>query len=106
MAFIKLADIKEKEIVPGFRGKMVHSGNMTVVFWNVSAGSLLPEHSHPNEQITAVIKGTFEMTVNDERRILKPGDVVTIPENAKHKGKSISDAQLIDAFYPVREDYK
>jgi quercetin dioxygenase-like cupin family protein len=106
MAFINLSDVKEREIVPGFRAKMVHSQNMTFAFWNVKAGSPLPEHSHPHEQITTVISGSFELTADGETKIMEPGSVVVIPANVKHKGKSITDSRLIDAFYPVREEYR
>lgn len=106
MAFINLSNVKEKEIVPGFRARMVHSQNMTFVFWQVKAGSPLPEHSHPHEQITTVIKGSFEMNVAGETRIMEPGSVVVIPANVKHQGKSITDTELIDVFYPVREEYR
>ncbi|MCX5853696.1 MAG: cupin domain-containing protein [Deltaproteobacteria bacterium] len=106
MSFINLTDVKEKEIIPGFRGRMLHSEHMTFVLWNITSGSSLPEHSHFHEQITTVIKGTFEMTVDGETQIIAPGSVVIIPPNVKHKGKSITDTQLIDAFYPVRDDYR
>lgn len=106
MSFINLDNIKEKEIVPGFLGKMVHSDHMTFVFWKIKAGASLPEHSHPNEQITAVIKGTFELTVDADTRVMKPGDVAIIPANINHKGRSITNSNLIDAFYPSREDYR
>ena len=106
MSFINVANIEEREIVPGFLGKMVHSDNMTFVFWQIKIGSSLPEHSHPNEQITTVIKGTFELTVDADTRIMESGDVAIIPANVKHKGKSITNSNLIDAFYPVREDYR
>ena len=106
MPFINLADIKEREMAPGFRAKMLHSENMTVVFWNVKAGSSLPHHSHPNEQITTVIRGTFQFTIDGETQIIEPGFTVIIPPNAKHQGKSITDCQLIDVFYPMREDYR
>jgi hypothetical protein len=49
MPFINLADIKEREMVPGFRARMIRSENMTVVFWDVKAGSSLPNHSHTND---------------------------------------------------------
>lgn len=106
MSFINLSNIKEKEIVPGFLGKMVHSDHMTFVFWKIKAGASLPEHSHRNEQITTVISGVFELTVEADTRIMKPGDVAIIPAHVKHKGKSITNSDLIDAFYPAREDYR
>jgi quercetin dioxygenase-like cupin family protein len=106
MSFIHLSDIKQKEIVPGFKAKMVHSDHMTLAFWNIEAGATLPEHSHPNEQITTVIKGKFEMTVAGETRIMERGAVFVIPSDAGHSGKAMIDSELIDVFYPVREDYR
>ncbi len=106
MPFINLAEIKEREMVNGFRAKMIHSQNMTVVFWDVKAGSSLPNHSHTNEQITTVTKGTFQFTIEDETKIIEPGFTVIIPSNAKHQGNAITDCRLIDVFCPVREDYR
>ena len=106
MPFINLADIKDREMVPGFRAKMLHSENMTVVYWDVKADSSLPLHSHPNEQITTVTRGTFQFTIDGETQIIEPGFAVIIPPNAKHQGRSLTNCQLIDVFYPVREDYR
>jgi quercetin dioxygenase-like cupin family protein len=40
------------------------------------------------------------------KKMIEPGFIIVIPSNAKHQGKSITDCQLIDLFYPVREDYR
>jgi quercetin dioxygenase-like cupin family protein len=94
-----------KEIVPGFFGKFIHSENITTAFWEVKQNSLLPEHNHIFEQITQVIEGEFEMVIDSETYILKPGDVAVIPANIFHSGKALTDCKLIDTFYPVRKEY-
>lgn len=106
MSFIDLDKINKKEIVPGFEGKFIHTNNMTVVYWNIQAGSQLPEHSHHNEQITTIIEGEFVLTSEGETRNVKPGDVAVFPSNVKHSGKALTDCYIMDVFYPVREDYK
>lgn len=106
MSFIDLDKINKKEIVPGFEGKFIHTDNMTVVYWNIKAGSQLPEHSHHNEQITTIIEGEFVLTSDTETRNVKPGDVAIFPSNVKHSGKALTDCYIMDVFYPVREDYK
>ncbi|MHA1967040.1 MAG: cupin domain-containing protein [Candidatus Hodarchaeales archaeon] len=106
MSFINLKDVYEKEVVPGFKGKFVHSVNVTVAYWSITKGSLLPEHDHPHEQVTNVIKGELELSIGEGIKILKAGEVAVIPSNAKHHGKAISDCYVIDVFNPVREDYK
>jgi len=52
MPFISLTDIELQEnLIPGFNVRFVHSENMTFAFWDIKAGSLLPEHAHPHEQV-------------------------------------------------------
>ena len=63
-------------------------------------------HSHPHEQVSNVISGTFELTVDGVPYRLEPGTAVVIPPHAVHSGRSITDSALIDVFYPVREDYR
>ncbi len=106
MPFIYLPDIKEKEMIPGFHARMHHGEHMTVSFWNVDKGAALPAHRHPHEQITAIIRGTFEMTVEGEKKIIEPGHVVVIPPNATHSAAALTDCHIMDVFSPVREDYR
>ncbi len=106
MSFINLKDVYEKEVVPGFEGKFIHSNNITVAYWSITKGSILPEHDHPHEQIANVIEGELELSIEGEIKLLKSGEVAIIPSNAKHYGKAISDCYVIDIFNPVREDYK
>lgn len=106
MTFLALKDIEEKEIVPGYRAKFVHSDNMTLGFWDVDQGASLPEHSHPHEQIANVLEGRFELTVDGEPRVLEPGMVAVIPGGVPHSGKALTPCRLMDAFHPTREDYK
>jgi quercetin dioxygenase-like cupin family protein len=35
-----------------------------------------------------------------------PGDVLVIPPNVPHSGKALTDVSVMDAFAPVREDYR
>lgn len=106
MTFIDLKDIAEREIVPGYRARFVHSKNMTLAYWDVDPGAALPEHSHPHEQIANVLEGQFELTVNGESRILEPGMAAVIPSDVPHSGKAITPCRLLDAFQPSRDDYR
>tara|TARA_R110000868_G_scaffold44318_2_gene148152 strand:+ start:851 stop:1162 length:312 start_codon:yes stop_codon:yes gene_type:complete len=101
-----IADIEQKEIFKGFKGRFVHMESFTLGFWDIEAGSEVPMHSHIHEQTTEVIEGEFEMTCGDITKIYKPGMLVTIPSNVLHGGKAITACKLTDVFCPVREDYK
>ncbi len=106
MEHIQLKNIKAKEILPGYKGKFVHSEHMTIVHWDIKANSPMPEHSHVHEQVVNVMQGKFELTVQGKPLVLEPGSVVVIPSNIKHSGNALTDCSIIDVFYPVREEYK
>ena len=106
MVFQDLKDIAEREIVPGYRARFIHSDHMTLAFWDVDPGATLPEHSHPHEQIANVLEGQFELTVAGESKILEPGMVAVIPSDVPHSGKAITACRLLDAFQPSRDDYR
>jgi quercetin dioxygenase-like cupin family protein len=106
MTFKDLSRIKSREIVPGFHAKFIHSKNVTIAYWDVEEGAILPEHSHPHEQVANLIEGIFEMTVGDETKIINQGEVTIIPSNMIHKGKAVTKCRIIDIFHPIREDYK
>jgi len=106
MTFFALKDIQPKEIIPGFRGRFVHTECMTIAHWEIDAGSELPTHSHPQEMVVNFLVGQFELTVDGETRALVPGDVVVIPGNVSHSGRSLTDCRIIDVFHPPRDDYR
>ena len=106
MTFIDLKELTFKEPVPGYKAVFVHSENMTVAFWEVEEGAIMPEHAHPHEQVASVLEGQFELTVAGEPKVLDRCTVAIIPSNTLHSGKAITRCRLIDSFHPVREDYR
>jgi quercetin dioxygenase-like cupin family protein len=105
MIFKDLNEFEAKEIIRGFKAKFVHSDNVTVQYMEIKSGSRAPEHSHPNEQISSLISGEFELTVDGQTKTMKPGMVAVIPPNVKHSGVCKKDSKMIDIFYPTREDF-
>jgi quercetin dioxygenase-like cupin family protein len=106
MPFLDLLDVETRVLIPGFHVKFVHSSTMTFAHWDIEPGSVLPEHSHPHEQVCNVIEGEFELTIDGESRVLKSGGVGVIPSNAVHSGKAVTRCHVIDVFHPIREDYR
>jgi quercetin dioxygenase-like cupin family protein len=104
--FIDLSDLEEKEKLPGYKVKIIHSDNMTLAFWKIKAGAELSAHAHLHEQVTIVTKGSFELTVDGTPHVIKPDNVFIIPPNTPHSARAITDSEVTDAFYPVREDFK
>lgn len=107
MIFEKLlSDIEPKEIVKGFKARFVHTDTLTVSFWEVEAGAELPLHHHINEQVSHILEGEFEMTIDGETKVYSTGSIMVIPSNIEHSGKAITPCRILDIFNPAREDYK
>ena len=104
MGIIKVDKIEQKKFSKGIYSKIVHSENMTIIYWDIKAESVLTEHSHPNEQITQLTSGKFELTVENNKHRLYKNEIIIIPENIKHSGKALTDCTITDIFYPVRKD--
>ena len=97
--------LPQQQMLPGMRGRFLHSDTMTFAFWEIDAGFVLPEHSHKHEQVAHMIEGTFTLTVEGESKLLEAGAMTVIPGNAAHSGKAITDCRILDIFYPRREEY-
>ena len=104
--FLKIKDIPTQEVLPGFTARFVHSEKFTTAFWDIQAGSELPEHSHFHEQTSQVVEGELEFTLDGKTQVLKPGDFVVIPSNVPHSGKALTFCKVVDVFCPVREEYR
>lgn len=102
---LDLSNITPKEIIPGYHGKLVHTENMTLVFWDVEKDAIVPEHHHVHEQIMHVIEGEFEFTLDGETEIYRSGAIVPIASNLPHSGKALTPCKLLDVFSPRREEY-
>jgi quercetin dioxygenase-like cupin family protein len=69
--------------------------------------ALIPHHRHVHEQITYVLEGEMEFTVEGETKLLKAGDGVIILSNQEHSARVLDKpAKALDAWYPIREDYR
>lgn len=106
MSAINLNNILSKEIAEGYFAKLIHTDKMTFSFVEAKAGKVLKEHSHPHEQVSIMLEGKFQLTLNGEVIVFTKDEVIIIPSNAKHSGLAITNCKLLDVFYPVREEYK
>lgn len=103
---ISLDDVTEREVVPGFFGRFVHSDSMTFAYWRIQAGSSLPPHDHVHEQVVNMLEGAFELELDGEPHRLEAGDLLRIPSGVPHGGRALTDCRILDVFQPVREDYR
>jgi quercetin dioxygenase-like cupin family protein len=65
--------------------------HMELGFYRYPAGTRKPPHTHPEEQIVAVIKGKLAYRIGNESRILGPGEAAHIPANVDHENWSLDE---------------
>lgn len=81
---------------------------MSVQHFHVEPGATVPRHSHPEEQVGYVVKGTFTFTVGgedeDDEYVVGPGDSYCIPAGEAHEARNESEEPVtgIDVFSPPR----
>ncbi|MEA3337404.1 MAG: cupin domain-containing protein [Chloroflexota bacterium] len=105
MPFTHLDSVEPEEIIAGFHGKLIHTDNLTISFWQIEAGATLPGHNHQHEQVTAVLEGRLQFVLDGEERVLEPGAVAVIPGGVFHSAQALTDCRVVDVFQPARSDY-
>jgi len=68
-------------------------------------GCIVPEHSHPNEQITFVAEGALKFWIDGKEIVVNSGETLTIPPNMPHKAEALEDTVDFDVFNPPRADW-
>jgi quercetin dioxygenase-like cupin family protein len=104
MLAIDTNELEAVEVRPGWKGRLFNSATMTFGYWDVSTGSSVHEHSHPNEEVWHIVEGEFEITVDGETREVGPGVVVVVPAGARHGVKALSDGRAIVVDHPIRPE--
>jgi quercetin dioxygenase-like cupin family protein len=84
---------------------MSYNEDLMLVKVAFEKGGIGATHKHSHLQISYVASGVFEITVGDEMKTLKEGDVYLIPSDLFHGAVCLEDGILIDVFNPMREDF-
>jgi quercetin dioxygenase-like cupin family protein len=76
-----------------------------MAFFHPEPGAKIPEHSHPHEQMGTVLKGSTDLVIDKDKRVVKVGDVYHISPYIVHSGKGLaSPADVLEVFFPPRAD--
>ena len=98
-AFFKWAEMKSDFITPMYstgQGPVVSGERIEVAYMFYPAGGGGKPHSHPNEQIQVTLKGKSRSHIGDEEKVRGPGEVVFMPPNTVHSGKTLEDMTVVN----------
>lgn len=68
-------------------------------------GCIVPEHSHPNEQLTYILEGALKFWIDGREIVVNAGETLCIPSNMPHKAEAVEDTVDLDVFSPPRQDW-
>jgi len=66
------SDVTIEHVFPGITRQTVQAANQTLIRYVYSPDSVFPEHHHPEEQVTCVLSGQIEFTVEGKPSSLDP----------------------------------
>jgi quercetin dioxygenase-like cupin family protein len=105
--FVPPQEARQIEMRPGIhRRTMGITDEAMLCEFFILRGSQVPPHSHMNDQVGYVVRGTIEMTIGDQVRVLSAGDSYAIPSGIVHSALALEDTLAIDVFSPPRDDYR
>lgn len=106
LPFVFCDSIEFIEVEPGIKRKILAYGDdMMQVEVHFDQGSVGAMHSHKHTQLTYVLSGVFEFTINGETKIVKKGDTLYKESNVMHGCVCLESGALLDTFNPYRQDF-
>jgi quercetin dioxygenase-like cupin family protein len=97
----RVTDAIDRRVITGDRMMLAH------VY--LKKGSIVPRHSHHNEQLTYILEGALRFTIgadgSEEIITVRAGEVLVIPGNVLHQAEALEDTLDVDVFSPPRQDW-
>lgn len=87
------------------RRVLAYTDGLMCVENTFETGAVGALHHHPHTQITYVVSGAFEFTVEGETRTVRAGDTILKEDGVEHGCVCTEAGILLDLFTPMREDF-
>ncbi|MGI9249809.1 MAG: cupin domain-containing protein [Pseudohongiellaceae bacterium] len=82
-----------------FAANKLTAANCDVLFASYPAGSEVPPHTHPTENVGVITKGLLSLTMDGETRDYGPGDWYHIPTEREHSARFSKDTGTIEFWF-------
>ncbi len=94
-ADIPIANVNELLSIQLVRSEQVILGQE-----RLKAGSISPQHNHPEEELVVVISGRLRVMTSDGDVVMEPGDVYVAEAYAEHQVEALEDSFTVVVFGP------
>ena len=101
-------DIPLERVTDEIDRKIINGNRMMLTQVFLKKGSVVPMHSHDNEQLTYILEGALKFWIAEEDSepiVVSVGEVLVIPSNVPHKAEALADTLDVDVFSPPRQDW-
>jgi quercetin dioxygenase-like cupin family protein len=102
---IPWSSVAIEDLNPLLGRQLVVGQNIMLARVLLKRGCVVPEHSHPNEQVTYILEGALKFWIEGKEILIRSGETLTIPPNMPHKAEAVEDTVDLDVFYPPRADW-
>lgn len=105
LQYIPWHTIPLEDLNPLLQRQFVVGQNIMLARVLLKKGCIVPEHSHPNEQLTYIVEGALRFWIDGKEITVHAGEVLCIPSNMPHKAEALEDTVDLDIFDPPRADW-
>ncbi len=101
-------DMPKEQVNDLLSRRLITGERMMIAHVYLDQGSVVPKHSHDNEQITYILEGALHFYLGEdgtEEVIVRAGEVLMIPSHLPHKAVALEDTLDVDVFCPPRADW-
>ena len=98
-------DVELERLNPLLDRQMISGDKIMLARVLLKKGSVVPEHSHENEQVTYILDGALKFWIDGKEIVVRTGEVLCIPSHMPHKAEAVEDTVDLDVFYPPRQDW-
>jgi quercetin dioxygenase-like cupin family protein len=106
--FHRWSDIPKERVTDAIDRRFIVGDRMMLAHVYLKKGSVVPRHSHENEQLTYILEGALRFLIGADGAqeiIVRAGEVLVIPSNVPHQAEALEDTLDVDVFSPPRQDW-
>jgi quercetin dioxygenase-like cupin family protein len=87
------------------RKVLAYSEDIMPVEVHFEKGGIGLVHSHPHTQVTYILGGVFEFTIDGKQVLVGKGDTLLFPSHVKHGTICLEKGMVLDVFIPYRKEF-
>jgi len=108
VTFYRWSDMSKERVTDQISRRLVTGERMMLAHVYLDKGSVVPKHSHENEQLTYILEGALQFWIGEDQQeeiVVRAGEVLLIPSNVPHRALALEDTLDVDVFSPPRQDW-